>query len=168
MDCDLRSLRVGSEQQSQARLFTLKVITMPQIIELPGGGTAEFTDQYLEIDDQQSDRYHWLVLLSSFIWIPVSAYFMFRADFDFSQPMTWVWLLVLLVHLVGGRMYIFRTSFNERVWYNDVDSVKVTADAETATLVLYLKDGEQRRVVGSPEQAQAFRESVRENLRRWA
>lgn len=139
---------------------------MTQTIELPGGGSAEFNNEFIRVDDEKAKRNHWLVLFSSVIWIPISFLQVSNESFDFSNQMTWIWAGVFLLHLVAGAFMVFRTSWQEMVWLDDVKSAKVTTGYKYATLVLKLKNGKRRSVRAKYDYVKDFRAFITANFRK--
>ena len=137
---------------------------MTQTIELSSGGTAEFNNEFIQIDDKKEKRNYWIFLVSTLIWIPTSILFLASEDFDFSRPFTWVWLFILVAHLIVGPLQIYRTSFQEMVRLDEVKSAKVTTGYKDAVLTLKLKDGKRRRIRAKYDYAKDFRSFIQANL----
>lgn len=137
---------------------------MTQTVTLVSGGTAEFNQECIQIDDKKERRNNWLFIASSFLWIPTSILFMAADDFDFNRWINWVWLFVLVAHLIVGPLRILRTSYQETVWLDEVASAKVSTGYKNATLVLKLKNGKHRSIQAKYDYAKDFRAYIDTNL----
>lgn len=136
---------------------------MPKTIPLSEGGSAEFKDEYIQIDNKRTSRYQWLAIVSALVLVPASVYFLVRSNLNFRQLTTWLWLVVLLAYLIGGRIWIFRTSFYELIWFDQIASATVTTEANQATLELQLKSGKHREICTQNEYLEDLQRLVSAN-----
>ena len=136
---------------------------MAHTVELASGGKAEFSNEYIQIEDKKERRNYWLFLASSLLWIPTSLMFLAADDFNFDRWINWVWLFNFVAHLIIGPLQIFRTSFQNMVWLDEVKSAKVSTGYKDATLTLKLKNGKLRRIRAKYEYVKDFRSFISTN-----
>lgn len=137
---------------------------MTQTIQLSNSGTAEFNAEYIRINDKRAKRLFWVSIISSVALIPMQFVILAQHNYDFSEPVTWIFTFCLLALVIGTPIRVFRTSWEEVVYLDEVKSAKVEPGLLHAKLVLKLKNGKRRRILGKWEQAKEFRAYIETNL----
>ncbi len=137
---------------------------MTLTIELASGGSAEFNQEYIRIDDKKERRNDWIFLASSLLWVPTSILFLAADDFQITGLINWMWLFVLVAHLIVGPLRIWTTSFQSMIWLDEVKSAKVMTGYQNATLSLKLRNGKRRNIRAKYDHAKTFRTFVAANF----
>ena len=132
---------------------------MSQTLALINDGTAEFDGEIITIKDKKTRWSYRLMHLTSMLWVPICIIFLFHEDFDSRSWITWLYALVLIAQLIVS-IYLFRLSWQEKVLLDEVKSSRIKTGFNNANLILYLKNGKQRRLHASKHDESAVRSFV--------
>lgn len=118
---------------------------MTQTIALINEGEVEFNNEFLTIRDRKQKLTMRMIHVSTFIWTFYSATIVYKQRADPDTTVLLFWVAIFIINLLGA-LYLFRTTWTERIWLDDVRSATIKNRWNSVIITLKLKSGRLRKI----------------------